>query len=330
MSHAALILAPDALSSVYGEASLAHLRALFRKVTVITPSADWPRFAGELETVDVLFSGWGAPLMDDAFLQHTPRLRAVFYAGGSVRYCTTEAFWRRGIRLTTAQAINAIPVADFTVAALIMGLKRVWHYANRTREMRGFPDLRCMPGTYGSVIGLASYGTIARLVRARLRAFDLPVIVYDPFIHPDEAKHEQVSLVDLDELFSRADAVSLHTPHLPETVGLIRGRHLSRLRPGSFFLNTARGEVVAEAEMVDVLASRPDLTAMLDVTAPEPPASDSPLYGLPNVVLTPHIAGSIGRECLRMGRAMIDEYERYASGRPLQFEIDAQRAQILA
>jgi phosphoglycerate dehydrogenase-like enzyme len=96
------------------------------------------------------------------------------------------------------------------------------------------------------------------------------------------------------------------------------------------FLNTARGEVVDESGMIEVLRRRPDLQAVLDVTAPEPPAPDSPLYVLPNVVLTPHIAGSVEAECLRMGQAMVDEFVRYQAGQPLRWEITATGAEISA
>jgi phosphoglycerate dehydrogenase-like enzyme len=187
-----------------------------------------------------------------------------------------------------------------------------------------------MPGALGSVVGLVSYGTIGRLVRERLRAFDLEVIVYDPFLSEEEARAEGVRKTGLDELFAAADAVSVHTPHLTDTVGMIKGRHFERMKPGTLFLNTARGEVVDEPEMIAVLQRRPDLQAVLDVTAPEPPGPGSLLYALPNVVLTPHIAGSVGRECRRMGQAMVDEFIRYQAGQPLQWEITVDRAESIA
>jgi phosphoglycerate dehydrogenase-like enzyme len=111
---------------------------------------------------------------------------------------------------------------------------------------------------------------------------------------------------------------------------MIDGRLLAQMNPGAVFLNTARGEVVNEPEMIAVLTRRPDLHAVLDVTAPEPPVPGSPLYTLPNVVLTPHIAGSVGNECLRMGHAMVDEFERYVTGADLVWEITADRSALLA
>lgn len=330
MPSAALLMSASDLPAVYDDAVLQRLRARLPGLVVIAPASEWRRSAAELAGVEVIFSGWGAPRMDEEFLRHVPRLRAIFYAGGSVGYFVTEAVWRRGIRLTTAQAMNAIPVAEYASSALLLGLKRVWRHAAAVRAARTFPRERPLAGAYRSKVGLVSFGMIARLVRERLQASDVEVLVYDPFLSPADAAAARVRLAGLDELFATADAVSLHTPHRAETTALIRGRHFALMKEGAFFLNTARGEIVAETEMISVLQRRPDLFAMLDVTAPEPPLPSSPLYSLPNVVLTPHLAGSVGPECARMGHAMVDEFERDCAGLPLQWEIDAERAALLA
>lgn len=329
MSSVLLLLSPDA-TAAYGGPVLDRLRVHADRLATIYPVDLWRTRIEELQEAEIIFSGWGAPRMDEEFLRHVPKLKALFYAGGSVRYFVTEAFWRRGVRLTTAQAINAIPVAEFAFSSLLLGLKRFWHYARVARESRTFPTVRPMPGAYGSTVGLVSYGTIARLVRQRLRSLEVNVVVYDPFLSDEDAVRENVSKVSLDELFSTADAVSLHTPHLPGTVRMIQGRHFELMKSGALFLNTARGEVVDEPGMIEVLRRRPDLQAVLDVTAPEPPALNSPLYVLPNVVLTPHIAGSVEAECLRMGQAMVDEFVRYQAGLPLRWEITATEAELSA
>ena len=330
MAKTALILSPDALSSTYAEPVLSRLKHEAGDVMVITPAENWRESVDALAETEVIFSGWGAPVMDEEFLGHVPKLQAIFYAGGSLRYFITPAVWARAIRVSTAQALNAIPVAEFTQSVIQLSLKRFWHYAQVTRISQTFPADRPMPGAYGSIVGLISYGTIARRVRERLRSLDVQVVVFDPLISESEATNEGMRKVGLDELFVVSDVVSLHTPHFQDTAGMIRGRHLDRLRPGSTFINTARGEVVNEPEMVDVLRRRPDLVAVLDVTAPEPPAARSPLYTMANVVLTPHIAGSVGRECVRMGLAMIEEYQRFTRGEPLQWEVTEARASQLA
>ncbi len=137
-------------------------------------------------------------------------------------------------------------------------------------------------------------------------------------------------MVSLDELFRRAEVVSMHTPWLKETEGLITGAHIASMKPYSTFINTSRGAVVCETEMLDVLKDRPDLVAVIDVTYPEPPAPDSPLYTLPNVILTPHIAGAIHDECRRMGQMMIAELERFLAGQPLKWAVTREQVAIMA
>jgi phosphoglycerate dehydrogenase-like enzyme len=130
----------------------------------------------------------------------------------------------------------------------------------------------------------------------------------------------------MEELFVRSDVVSLHTPLLIETHGIITGDHFKSMKRGATFINTARGQIVREREMIDVLSDRPDLWAVLDVTNDEPPRPQSELYDLPNVVLTPHMAGSVGKECRRMGQYMVDELKRYLAGEPLKWVVTPELA----
>jgi phosphoglycerate dehydrogenase-like enzyme len=283
-----------------------------------------------LREVEVIFASWGVPLLDEKFLAATPKLRAIFYAAGTVKSFVTDAFWASPVQLTSAYATNAVPVAEFTVAQIVCLLKRIWPLTQAFRHPQGFRPLPVIPGCYGTTVGLISLGSIARLVCEKLRGFDLKVIAYDPFLTQEEADQLNVRLCPLDEIFRTADLVSLHTPWLKETERLIRGHHFSSMKPNASFLNTARGAVVAEDEMIEVLKKRPDLLALLDVTHPEPPVEGSPLYSLPNVILTPHIAGSMQAECGRMGREVIKEAERFFAGQPMHWRLTKEKAATLA
>jgi phosphoglycerate dehydrogenase-like enzyme len=185
-------------------------------------------------------------------------------------------------------------------------------------------------GGYQSSVGLISLGMVARHVCQLLKHFDINVLAYDPFVSPETASELNVTLCSLDEIFSKADVVSLHTPWLKETEGMITGRHFKLMKPYASFINTARGIVVRENEMIEVLKARPDLQAVIDTTWPEPPTSDSPLYTLPNVALTPHIAGSMDNECRRMGHMMVEELSRYLNNETLEWEITREKASRLA
>jgi phosphoglycerate dehydrogenase-like enzyme len=251
----------------------------------------------------------------------------VFHGAGSVRPYVTEAFWRRDIAITTAAAANAIPVAEYTLGAILLCLKHAWHLQRQTRAGRSFP--RSFPpvrGTGGAIIGLVSLGLIGREVLRLLRAFAMEVLVYDPYLPAADIVALGAQSASLPELMTRSDVVSLHSPLNPETRGFITGALLDHLKPGAAIINTARGGIVNEPELLAFLQRRPDVQAVLDVTAPEPPASDSALYDLPNVFLTPHIAGSMGLECRRMGWAMVDEFGRFARGEPLRYALSREQA----
>jgi phosphoglycerate dehydrogenase-like enzyme len=325
------IMFPDALELIYP----AGLRARIAELVDIGPPQTRDSIAADpsmLADVEILLSGWGAPLMDEAFLQAAPNLRAVFYGAGSVRSFTTPAFWERDILLTTAAEANARPVAEYVVGAILLSLKHVWSLSRHARSGGDWysPARQQVPGAYRSEVGIVSVGKISRRVLQLLEPYDIRRSACCPWLTDQEARRLNVDRVPLPEVFRRADVVSLHTPDLPATRGMITGDMLASMKRGATFINSARGAVVRQQEMIEVLRSRPDLTAVLDVTDPEPPEPDSPLLTLPNVVLTPHIAGSLGPECGRMGECMIEELRRYLAGRPLHYRITREAAERMA
>jgi len=330
MHEGLIILDSHAYELIYGQE---HLDVISRRVRLLAKPMtkdEALRRPDLLARADVIFSGWGAPKMDAAFLATAARLKAVFYGAGTIRYFTSDTFWERNIVVSSAYAMNAVPVAEYTLATILLSLKNYWFHAVEIKRLGRFTDRVPCAGAYGSKVGLISLGMIGRRVRERLRSFDLQVLAYDPYVTPNEADRLGVELVSLEEIFSRCDVVSLHTPWLKETEGMIQGRHFELMKPRATFINTARGAVVRETEMCEVLQRRPDLTALLDVVWPEPPAQGSPLFSLPNVILTPHIAGSRDRECRRMGSLMIEEFDRWSRGEELQWAISEEKALTLA
>lgn len=303
--------------AVYGPAERARLSGLLRQPLRFF-TKETIRDAGEaLSGAGIIFSGWGMPLCDRDFLDAAPHLKAIFYAAGSARAFTTDALWERDIIVSTANPALAITVAEFVLAQILLSQKWTWRLMREARESR-ICRRRIGPGNYFSTIGLISLGTIARHLLKLLRHFSFRIVAYDPFVSAEESRRLGVEKVSLDELFQLSDTVSLHTPLLPETIGMIQGRHFHQMKPGATFINTARGAIVDETAMIAALRERKDLCAVLDVTESEPPPPSSALYEMPNVFLTPHIAGALGAECRRLGAMAVDECERYLSGEPLQ------------
>ncbi|MGQ7312834.1 hydroxyacid dehydrogenase [Microbacterium arabinogalactanolyticum] len=274
-----------------------------------------------LRDVDVLLTGWGAPVIDAELLARAPRLRAVLHAAGSVKHIVTDASWDRGIEVVSAAAANAEPVAELTAAQIVLAARGVAASRRLYRERRNLSAAHAAHGATGRTVGLWALGEIGRRVAERLRGSALTVLAHDPFADADQAASLGVTLVTLEELFERSDVVSLHAPLLPETTGRIGRALLERMPQGAVLINTARGGLIDEHALVDVLRRRPDLTAQLDVTVVEPPAADSELWELANIELTPHVAGSMGDDRGAMGRLVADELGRLAQGLPLQHRV---------
>jgi phosphoglycerate dehydrogenase-like enzyme len=331
LMKAMYILFPEALEVVYP----GDLRVQIAELVDIGDPQTRESVAADplmLADVEVLLSGWGAPVLDAAFLAAAPKLRAVFYGAGSIRTVVTPAFWERDIHISTAAEANSQPVAEYVVASILLSLKHFWSLSRLARTAGDWysPVRGQVPGAYRSRVGIVSVGKISRRLLQLLEPYELHRMASCPWLTALEAERLRVERVPLKEIFRRADVVSLHTPDLPETRGMITGEMLASMKPGATFINTARGAVVRQREMIEVLRGRPDLTAVLDVTDPEPPEPGSPLLTLPNVVLTPHIAGSLGPECSRMGQAMVDELRRFLAGRPLLHRVSREIAERMA
>lgn len=325
-------LDPEAIDLVYSPADRERIAELVDiKEGLVLSRTNWRSHKEALIDTEFIFSGWKAPEFDAEFMAAAPRLRAIFYAAGSVRYCTSEAFWARDIPITSSYAANAVPVAEYTVSVALLSLKQFWRTAALARRGEGWGDhTRPIAGAFRASIGLVSFGMIARRVVELLAAHDLRILVYCPYLTNEEAERMGVVRVSLHTLFKECDVVSIHTPVLPETLGLINGELMRLLKPEATLINTARGVILDQPSVIDALRDRPDITAVLDVTDPEPPTSSDPLFGLPNVIVTPHIAGSLGSECQRLGSYMVDELERFLQDRPLLWRITREMATRMA
>lgn len=290
------------------------------------------KYADQLSEIDFIFSGWGAPVLDKEFLDLMPNLKVIFYAAGTMKHILTDEVWKRGIRVTTANVANSIPVAEFVLAEILFSLKDGWQLSRKAREDKTLTNGLLLPikGIYKSTVGIVSMSQIGRRVIELLKPFDVEIIAYDPYVSQADVDCLNVKMCSLEEVFEKSDIVSLHTPLLPETTGMITKELFSSLKNGATFINTARGAIVDELGMIEVLKRRPDLTALLDVTNPEPPIPESPLYTLPNVILTPHIAGSVGNEKSRLGDFMLNEFNQYLKDDTLNYEITKDSYQIMA
>ena len=285
----------------------------------------------ELAQVEVLLTGWGSPAVDADALSRMPRLRALVHTAGTVRFVATDALWEReDVLITSATEANAVPAAEYALAQILLAGKRTLaQQARYRRDHTVTPPTAPGPGigNYGGVVGLIGASRIGTLVAEHLRRFDLEVLITDPFASADEIAALGAGKVEPEELYARADVVSLHAPDVPSTRGMVTRELLALMRDGTTFLNTARPALVdIDALRDEVLSGR--LSAVLDVH--DDLADDDPLWEAENALLTPHLAGSQGNELHRMGEAALEEVRRLAAGEPPRHPVDRGRRAIEA
>ncbi|SDB86719.1 Phosphoglycerate dehydrogenase [Sanguibacter gelidistatuariae] len=282
-----------------------------------------PQDEAVLADIEVLVTGWGCPRVDASVLDRMPRLRSIVHSAGSVKWLLDTEVWDRGITVTSQVDANAWPVAEYTLGVILLANKSFLPSARAyAAEPATFSAAAAFPriGGYGKRVGIIGASRIGRLVIGLLDRHHVEVLVADPFLTADEATALGVRLADVDEIVATSDVVSVHAPSLPSTRHLVDGRRLGLLRDGATLVNTSRGALLDHDALVAELARRRDvgetLNVVLDVTEPEPLPATSPLFADPWVVVTPHIAGSLGTELGLLAEGVLDELTRLGDGRP--------------
>ncbi|WP_406390354.1 hydroxyacid dehydrogenase [Streptomyces sp. NBC_00887] len=331
--RAALAMSPSAAAAVLSPSSMAALSAVstLAPLPVIDDFATAPARAA-LADAEILVTGWGCPPIDADVLAAAPALRAVVHTAGTVRGHVTEACWDRGIEVSSAAAANALPVAEYTLAMILLSGKRVLERARDFRASRRRDAWLATPpdvGNYGRTVGILSASLIGRRVIELLRPYDLRVLLHDPYVSGGEAAELGVRPVTLAGLFAESDVVSVHTPLLPATTGLVSRELLTSMRPDGVLINTSRGAVVDQDALVDVLGTG-RIRAVLDVTDPDPLPAGHPLWDLGNATITPHLAGSQGNELRRLADLAVGEVARWAAGDGFAHPVRRERLAFLA
>ncbi len=273
-----------------------------------------------LKSAEVVFATWQMPKLTPLRYEMMPKLKAIFYAAGTVKPFAESAIERK-VRVVSAWRINAIPVAEFVLAQILLSMKGYFVNVDAFTSRDAFRIAPKGLGNFEQTVALLGAGAIGRKLIELLKPFRLNVIVFDPYLSDIEAREMGVEKVSLEDAFARGNVVSNHIANIPETVGILTGELFRTMPKGSTFINSGRGAQVKEVEMIAVLRDRPDIFALLDVTHPEPPVEGSPLYSMPNVKLSTHIAGSIGNEVIRMADLVIEEFLCWQAGLPLAHEV---------
>ena len=313
---AALLMDPALVPFVFGADERARLEDLLE--IDMTDAATSLTGIASPSQVELLITGWGVPSIAEDDFEAFPALRGIVHWGGGIGFLD-EAASARGIPISSARAANAVPVAEFTQAMITLAAKDVFWLSRRYCAEQTFVDREAAAPTAGlfrTRVGIVGASAIGTMVIEKLAASDVEVLLYDPYATRPTAARLGATLVDdLEELARRSDILSLHAPEMPATLGMISREVLAALRDGATLVNTARGALVDQEALVAELQSG-RLRAVLDVTEPDVLEPGHPLYSLPNVFLTPHLAGSMGVELRRLGEAALAEIERFVARVP--------------
>lgn len=285
-----------------------------------------------LADCEIAFSTWGMPkFTKEEIAKYMPKLKAVFYSAGTVQYFA-RPFLESGIKVFSAFAANAVPVAEYTFAQITLAAKGYFQSAKSYRilPVRALAFANSATGNFECKVGLVGLGAIGKMVAERLKALDVEVYACDPFVSEETANELGVTLVDMETLFSECDVISNHLANKPELENIFNAKLFKKMKKHSTFINTGRGAQVAEYSLALSLLLHPSRTFVADVIKNEKIPCLSPLFWCPNAILTPHIAGSTGKEPQRMAYYMMEEMQRFNSGEPVRYEVTLESLERMA
>jgi len=268
----------------------------------------------------VAVTSWGCPKLTEKILDAAPELKLVIHAAGSVKGIVSPELWARGIRVVSSAEALAVGVAETTLGFAITAMKQMW-WLNESVHRGDWDEGRgLVREMFDITVGIIGASRVGKHVIRLFNNFDVTLLVYDPFLTAEKAAELGVEKAELDGLIRRSDIVTIHAPEVASTYHMLNKENLALLKEGAILINTARGSLIDEDALAAELSKR-RIYACLDVTSPEPPAKDHPFRNLPNVIMTPHIAGLTNNGLRRIGRYAGAELKRYCDGEALDGEV---------
>lgn len=286
---------------------------------------------------DGLITGWGAPQLTASFFEEADRLAIIAHSAGSVKFMLSKQVVERYVlprKICVCNANKAIAynVAEATLGLLIMASHRFLDHISSVRDRLIWRDPALplnVPTINGSTIGIVSASAVGRELVRLLSPFDVRILVYDPYLKEKEARRLNVAKSDLPSLFSRSDFVTIHAPLTNDTRHMVNRKYLRLLKDGAILLNTSRGGLVDHDALLEECRTG-RIMVVLDVTDPEPLPFDSPLRGLRNVIITPHIAGLGLYGYRKIGEVTLKGLEDFFASRNVENAIDFSKYEIIA
>lgn len=269
----------------------------------------------------VCVTSWGNKPLDADLLAVCPDLKLLVHAAGSVKPVVSDALWEKGVRVSSSAPMLSMGVSETALGFTIAASKNFFNLNANLHAggwAEGKEDIREL---YDLTVGVISGGWAGRHYIELLRPFDVDVLLYDPFVSAEKAAAWGARKADFEEVLRQSDILSIHAPSIPETYHMFDAETLALMKKDAVLINTARGSVIDEAALYAHMKAGNLKYACLDVYDPEPPAADNLLRSLPNVIMTPHLAGLANNGLKKIGRHVCEELERFLAGQPLFAEV---------
>lgn len=267
---------------------------------------------------------WRTPSFTDEMLAQLPDLKLIAHGAGAVRDLVPASFWESNRRITSNAPLIAEDVAQTVLALILTSLKQLWAFSQSTREGNWSGGERGLFSTYnleGLNVGIVGASKVGKRVAEILRPFNCNLMIWDPYLSPIEAQQLRLKQMELDEMIAASDVLTLHAPANPDCRHILNERNIPLIKDGALLINTARGMLIDEPALIRELEKQ-RFSACIDVTDPEPPRPDHPFRTLPNVILTPHIAGGHTVNCRKkMGATSVKEVYNYLTKGLLSFSV---------
>lgn len=321
MKNIVLLMNESLRNTIFDEKTMDKLRA-FGNVTVNDEDTnpDSERAKELIRDAHIVITSWGCPQIDEEILATAPNVELVAHAAGSVKGIVSDGLWERGIRVTGSAKAIGIGVAETALGFTISALKNMWQLSKNTSQGEWSLGKENVREVYGVNIGVVGAGRAGRHYIELMKNFDVDILLYDPVLTEEEARALGVKKVELEELLRESDVISIHAPSIPATDKMFNSDTLAMMKDDAVLINTARGSIIDEDALVEEL-KKGRLFACLDVTEPEPPAEDHPFRTLPNVVLTPHIAGAVNNGLFRIGSYVLEEIRLFEDDKKMDGEV---------
>ena len=247
----------------------------------------------------------GLDMIDRTALNTADCLKVISRYGVGYDRIDLNAAREKGIIVTNTPGANSVSVAELTIGLLLSLARQIPESIQSVRQGK-WPRTSGI-SLRGKTVGILGLGAIGKCVAVRLKRFDCRIIAFDPNVDDEFVAKLGVEVVSMDEVISQADFLTLHLPVVPETRGLVNEEFLNKMKKGSFLLNTARGELVNENDLLAAIQSNHIAGAALDVFSQEPPSIDNPLIQMPNVLVTPHSGAQSDDATNAMGRMAMED-----------------------